>query len=307
MQQMMISDWVRSACEGDERAWNYLYHSSRPNLLSVALKLCGNTTAAKDSVQDAFMIAYLKLTNLKEPKAFYSWIERICIHCCYRAIQQRKSLRLISEIPYASDSWWENELDAKFDELSTKTRLFEVLGKLPDILRATLIMRYFTNYSTYDEIALILGIPVGTVRSRLNQAKQKMSEQWQQNESSDYHWRLAEEWNAFYLENFGMVHRSSDARNTFFNHLSKDLSIIFTSGKTAVGRIVIEKEIDEDLVHGSYFENMNVVTSDNVSVVEISNINSIEYPERCADSSILVLQRIGRSVMKVNLHDAPRG
>ena len=128
MQPLVISDWVKSAREGNKQAWNDLYRSSHPYLLNVALKICGNTPAAKDSVQEAFMVAYLKLHHLKEPKAFYTWIERICMNCCYRAIQQGKSYRSLSEIPIESQTWWENQLDRKFDALSTQTKLFDVLG-----------------------------------------------------------------------------------------------------------------------------------------------------------------------------------
>jgi len=151
-----ISGWVRAACAGDEVAWNYLYQSCYAQLYSTALGICGNTASAKDSVQDAFMMAYVKLTQLKEPATFFGWIKKICIHSCYRSLQRNRFNNAVDHIPLESDTWWENELDEKLDNLWRRTHLFEVVSKLPQTLRSTLLLRYYTSYQSYDAIARIL-------------------------------------------------------------------------------------------------------------------------------------------------------
>lgn len=300
-----IANWVRSACCGDQQAWNFLYRSCYANLYRIALEICGNTPYAKDSVQDAFMIAYLKLSQLKEPVAFFSWMERICINCCYRVINKNRFNGSHANLPLEGDQWWEDQVDRKFDHISTEARIFDALVGLPEILRITLLIRYFTNFQSYQEIALILGIPVGTVRSRLHEAKQKMVELWKSNEEhNNRHLREAEEWNGFYFENLGLIHWSLEARNTFYNHLSGDIQFSFTSGKTDFGRPVIQKEIEEDIRHGSFFSDLKVSTSNNISVIEAFNMNSEEFPDRCPESTLLVLYRKGREVVKASLHNS---
>ncbi|HEX5026428.1 MAG TPA: sigma factor, partial [Agriterribacter sp.] len=97
-QAVDITRWVRAACAGDEAAWNYLYQSCHAHLYSVALKICGNTSLAKDSVQDTFVMAYIKLPQLREPATFFGWIKKICIHICYRSLQKNRFNNTVDNI-----------------------------------------------------------------------------------------------------------------------------------------------------------------------------------------------------------------
>jgi RNA polymerase sigma-70 factor (ECF subfamily) len=300
----ILDSLVRSACDGDQQAWKYLHQSCHANLLSIAFRICGNTQAAKESVQDTFLLAYLHLIKLKEPRSFYGWIEKICINCCYRAARVHQHVS-IESIPCESEIWWEDELDRKFEEISRRVQIFDGLANLSDTLRSPLLLRYFTSYNSYDDIALILGIPVGTVRSRLNQGRQNMSDYWQPDKSINAnHLKSAEVWNGFYLETLLNVHNSLASRNRFFNHLSTDIRFYFTSGKVQSGRIVIQKEIEEDLLYGSGFGEAEIISSGDLTVVEIKNINSMEYPYRCPESSVVVMHRVKGNVVKVNLHNS---
>lgn len=301
----MSHEFVQAAKAGDSSAWNILYRQTEPWLYSIALRICGNTPAAKDAVQDAFMMAYLKLPQLKDPAAFSGWIKKICINSCYRSLQQNRFNNSIDNIPLESDTWWENELDKKIDALSSQTQLFDVMAKLPESLRSTLLLRYYTNYQSYEQIASILCIPVGTVRSRLNQAKIKMQEYWKSvAEINEKHFYEAEDWNRFYLENVGNSHYSSVARDKFLNHLNTNIKFVFSSGKTDYGRGVIARQIEEDICHGSRFGEVNIISNGSISVVEAQNINSVEYPDRCPVSTILVLYRDGKKVTQANLHNS---
>jgi RNA polymerase sigma-70 factor (ECF subfamily) len=67
-------------------------------------------------------------------------------------------------------------VDAVFEQVTVRDWLWTALEHLPDELRATVMLRYFTRHPTYTEISAILGIPVGTVRSRLHQAKRRLAE-----------------------------------------------------------------------------------------------------------------------------------
>lgn len=301
----MSQEFVQAAKAGDMSAWNTLYRQHEPWLYAIALRICGNSPAAKDAVQDTFMMAYLKLPQLKDPAAFLGWIKKICVNSCYRAIQRNHFNNAINQIPLESDTWWENELDKKLDEFSRQAQLYDVMAKLPEVLRSTLLLRYYTRYQSYEEIACILCVPVGTVRSRLNQAKIKMNEYWNSiTEINESHFYEAEDWNRFYLESVGNSHYSLVARNKFLNHLNTDIKFVFSSGKTDYGRSVIARQIEEDISHGSRFGEMNIISNGNISVVEAHNINSVEYPARCPESTILVMYRDGKKVTQANLHNS---
>ena len=79
MDKSSLEYWVKASKAGDQSAWNYIFKYVHPHLLNMALHICGNTPEAKDAVQDALLIAYLKLTQLKDPSTFLPWIKKICI------------------------------------------------------------------------------------------------------------------------------------------------------------------------------------------------------------------------------------
>jgi hypothetical protein len=80
--------------------------------------------------------------------------------------------------------------------------------------------------------------------------------------------------------------------------------LVFTSGNTAYGRQYIQKEIEDDLLYGSSFSDVQVTSSGSLSIVEVCNINSAEYPDRCPDSGIFVLFRNKNKVIRFNLHNS---
>src|SRR5258706_14991890 len=88
MQNIDLYKWVNEAKQGRQPAWNLLYNHFQPFLYAGALNICGNTPAAKDAVQDAFVIAFLQLNKLKDPQAFPAWIKKILQHNCYRNKQK---------------------------------------------------------------------------------------------------------------------------------------------------------------------------------------------------------------------------
>lgn len=304
MDKSSLEYWVKASKAGDQSAWNYIFKYVHPHLLNMALHICGNTPEAKDAVQDALLIAYLKLTQLKDPSTFLPWIKKICIHSCYRSHKINRHFTKNIPIASISDSWWENEFEKKLNVCTQQTQIFDVLAKLPEDLRSTMLLRYYTDCQSYEEISKILSIPIGTVRSRLNQAKYKMYEYWTiEDHINERPLLLGEEWNGFYKEYFGNLHHSQQARNTFINHLTKDLKII-AGGKINFGRMNVEQEIADDLSYGTTFGALNVVSSENITVLEARNINSVEFPDRCPETTVFVLSRLGQTVSQIHLYNS---
>ena len=156
---------VVAARAGEMAAWNALYQYYYPRLLNTALQLCGNRSETKDLVQDTFITAFLKLSQLKDPSHFGAWIRKILVRKCYRLSRPFETLSETIET-----TGWEEQLEY----VERETRLQTAIRQLPEILRTTLLLRYFSGRQSYNEIADILSVPVGTVRSRLNEAKSKL-------------------------------------------------------------------------------------------------------------------------------------
>lgn len=298
-----MQEFVEAAQAGDISAWNVLYRHHEPWLYATALRVCGNSPPAKDSVQDTFIQAYLKLKQLKNPATFAGWLKIILLRNCYRYSQKKYLNDNAASIE--PENFCEDEINEQLEFYAQKIKVYDTLSFLSETLQSILLLRYFSAWQSYEQIAQILCIPIGTVRSRLNQAKQKMQEYW-----ASCHWdnekyfKESQEWNHFYNLQFGTVHSSLNSREILIQHLDKNLQLVFTSGKTVYGRQFIENEIEDDLRHGSSFDNVHVTSIGNLSIVEVCNLNSSEYPNRCPDSGIFVLYRNKNKVSRLNFHNS---
>lgn len=297
-----MEEFVKAAQRGDDFAWNTIYRRHYPWMYAIALRICGNSEITKDAVQDAFIHAYGKLGQLKDPAAFAGWLKSILVRCCYRTSRYYSPPeRILIE----DARIWEDEMNETIDRYANQVKLYDALSELPEVLRSTLLLRYFSNWQSYEQMAVVLGVPVGTIRSRLNQARQKLVSHWTTNKmESELSFREAEAWNEFYNNCFGAVHSSLPERNKFLEHFDKDLELIFSSGKKASGRAWIEKVIDEDLQYGSGFGSIYVMSSGSISIVEVCNINSKEFPDRCPESGIFVLYRNKHQISRLSLHNS---
>jgi len=305
--QANILEWVRSARAGEEAAWNILYKKHYPGAWAVALSICGNTPFAKDAVQDAFVIAYLKLHQLKDLSAFGSWLNKIVTHNCYRALSRENVKKKVDMLPVQPDTWWEDQVNSRFEQLSAQSRIYAAMVQLPESLRITLFLRYFSGYQSYEDIANILCVPIGTVRSRLNQAKLKMAEHWQQNREADESiFRESEEWNHFYYSAYYSIHDHDHYKNKFVEHLHKNIRITVANDQSSTGRNIFEGIIEADRKVGSRLEPIQVLTCGHLSVVEVRHFNSNEHPDHCPPGSISVLYRDKGKVDRMNLYMATK-
>ncbi len=293
---------VAAAQSGDHSAWNMLYERYYPGMYAISLHIFGSAPVSKDVVQDTFVQAYLKLKQLQDHSAFGGWLKQILLRICYK-IKSKQSVTCSPAELTATDQYWEDELSRKHDQIATNSRLYHILTELPETLHNTVLLRYFSRHNSYDDIAKILGIPIGTVRSRLNQAKIKMEAHWRlPRDTSESLLKENEEWNYYYESTFGNMHMHDDAWHAFRNHLEKDSEIIFTSGKRAFGSHIIENEMEEDRKHGSWFAPDHIYTSGNLSVIELTNFNSPEHPFRCPARGVFVMRRNAGKVNRINFH-----
>ena len=298
-----MQEWIKAARSGKEQAWNVLYQQYYPGLYAIALRICGDISEAKDIVQDSLITAWLRLSQLKDSATFGGWIKTILLRNCYQWLHRNRPKKNIDSISIESEHSLELELVNKLDRLSTQSRLYTILTQLPEVLRSTLLLRYFSTHQSYNEIAEILSIPVGTVRSRLNEAKLKLAEKW--HEPLNFGTLIlkeSEEWNHFYYETYLGIHYHDNCKSRFMNHLKKDVQLIFPDGKSNIGRWAFEGMIADDLKAGSWLTPVNVLTCGNISILEAKHYNSPEHPNHCPAGSVAVLYRKKGEVNKMNLH-----
>ncbi len=164
------AEWVAAARAGEEGAILQLLACYRPRLVRVLTGATGDPSRAEDLAQEAFLQAFRSLDQLRDPSAFYPWVRRIAMR---RAV--REARRAPARLEPLSE--WDGAAADPAGTAETRLAVRAVLAQLPPDLRATLVLREMECLD-YAEIAEALGVPVGTVRSRLNAARERFRKLW---------------------------------------------------------------------------------------------------------------------------------
>lgn len=160
--------------DGTDQLFAELLRRYRLPLVNLAYQLLGDRDEAEDVAQETFVQAFLHLQRFRNKANLFTWLYRIAVNACRMRLRRRRPLPLENE-PSA--------LDDAMDEHAwiRKHRVDEVLRQLPEPLREVLILREIHELG-YEEIAQVLGIPIGTVRSRLFAARQRFAQLWKAEE-----------------------------------------------------------------------------------------------------------------------------
>jgi len=297
---------TRDAIHGDHQALAEIVEWYKPGLYTTALKICGNSPTAKDILQDTYITAITNIKKLRDPGSVYSWLRKILIHHAYHIVQRSKKCQLMDPL-VASDQDSRYATEIEWDQSSNQDLVFLVLKQLSEELLSCVMLRYFSKLNSYNDIAVILGIPIGTVRSRLAAARVRMMNLLPAvTDQTDQASLEANYWTDYYWKTMTTFYDDPMSRNVFFNHLNPNLSIQFTSGKKATGRALFEKELDNDLYFGSRMNLSDVYSGHTITVVEGNNFNHPDHPERCAPNTTLVFIRDKDKVQKMYIFDSKR-
>jgi RNA polymerase sigma-70 factor (ECF subfamily) len=156
--------WVLRAQAGDREAFDLLLREVQRPLFRYVSGLVCDATLAEDVLQDVFVLIYRKLRWLREPEVFRAWTYRIATREAYRTLARRSGRREDSLDEAAVDSLPATS-DAPPDALLL-ARLPEILERVSPASRAVLTLHYLQELSI-EETAEVLGVAVGTVKSRL--------------------------------------------------------------------------------------------------------------------------------------------
>lgn len=125
----------------------------KARLYRTALLYLGSETAAVDAVDEAVYKGFLARKKLRQPEYFSTWLTRILINVCNQELRRRKRETATDVLPETAVE--------EFDSLPLK----EAVERLPQDLRAVIVLRYFTGL-TLAETAAALNVPPGTVSTR---------------------------------------------------------------------------------------------------------------------------------------------
>lgn len=173
------ADIIQRARQGDERALDALVQRYWKAVYNLAYRLCGNPDDASDIVQETFLRVYHALPNFRGDANFSTWLYRIVTNVF---LDERKKQRVrahssLEELVDLEDSSVARQIQDPTpgpEIITLHTERAEIIQKavlaLPANQRLMIGLYHFQNRS-YEEIAEILQLPIGTVKSRLNRAR----------------------------------------------------------------------------------------------------------------------------------------
>lgn len=160
---------MRSAAQGDKEAFGELVLMHQRAVHGLAYRLCGDAALADDATQETFLRAWQALPTYDHRGSLRNWLLRIVANIVTDQLRRQSPVALDAEtMPAGEGSPSET---AERNALQAQVR--QAIMALPPASRAALVLREFDGLS-YTEIAEVLGVPVGTVMSRLHYARQTL-------------------------------------------------------------------------------------------------------------------------------------
>jgi RNA polymerase sigma-70 factor (ECF subfamily) len=299
---------VRAAQAGDAASLGLLLERHRPSLLARAVSLLdGSTVRAQDAVQETFLVALCKLDTVREPDAVGGWLHAVLRNAC---LMQRRGLeyeRIEDDVGATADRETWTSIEEQLDELALQEWIWAAIETLSDSLQLPLILRYFSGATSYEQIAAICGAPLGTIRSRLNEAKRKLAEALLTEASAiDSAERRAGEAAALeFEETMSQLARDRDA-NELVERCAQDVAIRVGTARTCQGRAHIVRIAEQDAAAGVSYVLTNVVASNRVVVAEGRFLNPRDDPRHCPPGAVQVHHRRNGRTHEIVMHYTAR-
>jgi RNA polymerase sigma-70 factor (ECF subfamily) len=170
---------IDEALGGDSSAFGQLVTRYQDRLYNTLVHVVGSRETAYDAVQDAFVQAYVKLDTFHRASAFYTWLYRIAFNM---AVSRRRREKPTVSVEHAREVLGHEPVDrggapgARMEQNERACQVRAGLAKLSEEHRSILVLREIDDCS-YEQIAEILDLPIGTIRSRLHRARLQLREE----------------------------------------------------------------------------------------------------------------------------------
>jgi RNA polymerase sigma-70 factor (ECF subfamily) len=159
---------MKAIQKGDMVSFNSLVDRYKNRLFNVVVRMLNSSETAEDIVQETFIRVHLHKMSFDFRYAVSTWIYTIALNLARNELRRRKRVQFLDIADFS------NRLKAPEEKVDNSSKLREILDKavtkLPEKYRQAFILRDLDQLS-YEEIAQILSVPLGTVKSRVNRAR----------------------------------------------------------------------------------------------------------------------------------------
>ena len=168
---------LRRAQNGDAQAFDELMTVHEKRIYALCLRMTGNREDALDCAQEAMLRIWRALGSYRKQASFSTWVYRVATNTCLDYLRKKKTRPSVSLDAMEDDGF--SPSDASGDPVqqseaaARKRTLAAGIASLPPDMRAALVLRDVQGFS-YEEVSDILDTPLGTVKSRINRAREKL-------------------------------------------------------------------------------------------------------------------------------------
>ena len=176
---------------GDLQAFEALYDKYKGQVYRTALAIAGDSSAAEDILQDCFLRLHANIDRIDGSVPISPWLHRVTVNLAYNLVARRK--RIVGSLDSGADylAGAAVPLARVAERSEVRDRVQTAIDSLSFQQRAVVVLFYLAEFSL-EEIAYILNCPVGTVKSRLHYARNKLRSQLQEQESVEVPYELAQ-------------------------------------------------------------------------------------------------------------------
>ena len=159
---------VRRFQEGSAGAFEELVARHSTRVYNLCLRILGDHDEAADASQDTFLSALRKLHTFRGDAAFTTWLHRVTVNACYDSLRRKRRRPMLRVVTDEDDDRPEPPIPSPdhADRVVLSIDVAAALATIPEEFRIALVMADVEDLP-YEEIASVLGIPVGTVKSRV--------------------------------------------------------------------------------------------------------------------------------------------
>ena len=174
---------VERVQKGDKQAFDLLISKYQHRIISLVARYISDPSEAMDVAQEAFIKAYRAIDRFRGDSAFYTWLYRIAINTAKNWLVAKKRRPPASDIDAADAEQY--DIESRLKEQGTpenemlreeiKRTVYDTIAELPEDLRTAIMLREMEGMS-YEDIAVTMDCPIGTVRSRIFRAREAIDE-----------------------------------------------------------------------------------------------------------------------------------
>lgn len=177
MEEMEEKELILRCQQGDEAAFEALIHRYEKKVCTLCRRMCRSEDDALEAAQDTFLAVWRGIGGYRADAAFSTWLYRLASNACLDLLRREKKrggdVSLDDAESFVEPADPAPQPEELVERAETRRAVREALYALPDDYRAVLLLRE-TGQLSYAEIAAATGLELGTVKSRINRARQAL-------------------------------------------------------------------------------------------------------------------------------------